>query len=184
MVDELRAENMITVAAGDNVVRLLPPLIINEEEIGEAVATASTAPARGWRRSPNRRRRRRHDRQRRAALPRPHRHPQADAGPSDRFQPRHEGGARARPEFQAARRQDAGDDLRQALDPHPRLLRRRHAPARRRVDHADRPGDAAWPRRDARRHRPRALALRRRHHDPHPRSRGGGRARASRAPSR
>ena len=37
LVDELRAEKMITVAAGDNVVRLLPPLIISEEEIGEAV---------------------------------------------------------------------------------------------------------------------------------------------------
>ena len=30
MVDELRNEEMITVAAGDNVVRLLPPLIIDE----------------------------------------------------------------------------------------------------------------------------------------------------------
>ena len=33
MVDELRAEKMLTVGAGDNVVRLLPPLIIGEEEI-------------------------------------------------------------------------------------------------------------------------------------------------------
>jgi acetylornithine/N-succinyldiaminopimelate aminotransferase len=37
MVDELRNEAMITVAAGDNVVRLLPPLIINENEIAEAL---------------------------------------------------------------------------------------------------------------------------------------------------
>ncbi len=37
MVDELRAEKMITVGAGDNVVRLLPPLIISESEIAEAV---------------------------------------------------------------------------------------------------------------------------------------------------
>ena len=37
MVDELRNEEMITVAAGDNVVRLLPPLIINENEIAEAL---------------------------------------------------------------------------------------------------------------------------------------------------
>jgi acetylornithine/N-succinyldiaminopimelate aminotransferase len=36
LVDELRAEKMITVAAGDNVVRLLPPLIVSEEEIAEA----------------------------------------------------------------------------------------------------------------------------------------------------
>ena len=46
MVDELRAEKMITVAAGDNVVRLLPPLIINEEEIAEAVARIDRACAR------------------------------------------------------------------------------------------------------------------------------------------
>ncbi|MGA7971318.1 MAG: aspartate aminotransferase family protein [Pseudolabrys sp.] len=46
MVDELRAEKMITVAAGDNVVRLLPPLIINEDEIGEAVNRIERACAR------------------------------------------------------------------------------------------------------------------------------------------
>jgi acetylornithine/N-succinyldiaminopimelate aminotransferase len=37
LVDELRAEKMITVAAGDNVVRLLPPLIVSEEEIADAM---------------------------------------------------------------------------------------------------------------------------------------------------
>ncbi len=37
LVDALRAEKMITVAAGDNVVRLLPPLIVSEAEIAEAV---------------------------------------------------------------------------------------------------------------------------------------------------
>jgi acetylornithine/N-succinyldiaminopimelate aminotransferase len=37
LVDELRAEKMIAVAAGDNVVRLLPPLIITEDEIAEGV---------------------------------------------------------------------------------------------------------------------------------------------------
>jgi acetylornithine/N-succinyldiaminopimelate aminotransferase len=46
MVDELRAEKMITVAAGDNVVRLLPPLIVGEAEIGEAVARIDRACAR------------------------------------------------------------------------------------------------------------------------------------------
>ena len=39
--------------------------------------------------------------------------------------------AHEKPE-QAARRQDAGDDFREALDPHPGVVRRRHAPARRR----------------------------------------------------
>jgi acetylornithine/N-succinyldiaminopimelate aminotransferase len=46
MVDELRNEEMITVAAGDNVVRLLPPLIISEAEITEAIARIDRACAR------------------------------------------------------------------------------------------------------------------------------------------
>jgi len=37
LVDELRAQKTITVAAGDNVVRLLPPLIVSEDEIAEGV---------------------------------------------------------------------------------------------------------------------------------------------------
>jgi acetylornithine/N-succinyldiaminopimelate aminotransferase len=37
MVDALRAEKMITVSAGDNVVRLLPPLIISEQEIADGI---------------------------------------------------------------------------------------------------------------------------------------------------
>jgi acetylornithine/N-succinyldiaminopimelate aminotransferase len=43
LVDELRAEKMITVAAGDNVVRLLPPLIVSEDEIAEGVARLERA---------------------------------------------------------------------------------------------------------------------------------------------
>jgi acetylornithine/N-succinyldiaminopimelate aminotransferase len=43
MVDALRHEKMITVAAGDNVVRLLPPLIIGEREMDEAVACIDRA---------------------------------------------------------------------------------------------------------------------------------------------
>ncbi len=46
LVDELRAEKMIAVAAGDNVVRLLPPLIVSEEEIAEAVRRIERACAR------------------------------------------------------------------------------------------------------------------------------------------
>src|SRR6516162_290104 len=46
LVDELRNEKMITVAAGDNVVRLLPPLIASEEEIAEAVRRIERACAR------------------------------------------------------------------------------------------------------------------------------------------
>ena len=43
LVDALRAENMLTVAAGDNVVRLLPPLIVSEQEIGEGIARLDRA---------------------------------------------------------------------------------------------------------------------------------------------
>ncbi|MBV8792423.1 MAG: aspartate aminotransferase family protein [Pseudolabrys sp.] len=46
LIDELRAEKMITVGAGDNVVRLLPPLIINENEIADAVGRIDQACAR------------------------------------------------------------------------------------------------------------------------------------------
>jgi acetylornithine/N-succinyldiaminopimelate aminotransferase len=37
LVDALRAEKLLTVAAGDNVVRLLPPLVVEEADILEAV---------------------------------------------------------------------------------------------------------------------------------------------------
>jgi acetylornithine/N-succinyldiaminopimelate aminotransferase len=46
MVDELRAEKMLCPTAGDNVVRLLPPLIIGDEEMNEAVARIDRACAR------------------------------------------------------------------------------------------------------------------------------------------
>jgi acetylornithine/N-succinyldiaminopimelate aminotransferase len=36
--DRLRAEGMLTATAGDNVVRLLPPLIIEQSHVDEAVA--------------------------------------------------------------------------------------------------------------------------------------------------
>ena len=71
----------------------------------------------------------------------------------------------------AARRQDARDDLRQELDPHPRLLRGRRLPARRARALPLVARHPARPRRADPRHRARALALPRRHHDPHLRSR-------------
>ena len=72
---------------------------------------------------------------------------------------------------EAARRQDAGDDLRQELDPHPRLVRGRRLPARRPRALPLVARHPARPRRADPRHRARALALPRRHHDPHLRSR-------------
>jgi acetylornithine/N-succinyldiaminopimelate aminotransferase len=52
-VDALRAEKMITVAAGDNVLRLLPPLIVSEPEIAEAIARLDRACARLSRTAPS-----------------------------------------------------------------------------------------------------------------------------------
>jgi acetylornithine/N-succinyldiaminopimelate aminotransferase len=43
LVDALRAERLLSVAAGENVVRLLPPLIIGESEIAEALARLDRA---------------------------------------------------------------------------------------------------------------------------------------------
>jgi acetylornithine/N-succinyldiaminopimelate aminotransferase len=43
LVDELRAEKLLTAAAGENVVRLLPPLIIGEADIAEAMAKLDRA---------------------------------------------------------------------------------------------------------------------------------------------
>jgi acetylornithine/N-succinyldiaminopimelate aminotransferase len=43
VVDALRAQKLLTVAAGDNVVRLLPPLIVSEEEIADAIARIDRA---------------------------------------------------------------------------------------------------------------------------------------------
>jgi acetylornithine/N-succinyldiaminopimelate aminotransferase len=43
LVDATRAENMLTVGAGDNVVRLLPPLIISEQEMAEGIARLDRA---------------------------------------------------------------------------------------------------------------------------------------------
>jgi acetylornithine/N-succinyldiaminopimelate aminotransferase len=43
LVDALRAEHVIAVAAGDNVVRLLPPLVISEAEILEGIARLDRA---------------------------------------------------------------------------------------------------------------------------------------------
>jgi acetylornithine/N-succinyldiaminopimelate aminotransferase len=43
LVDALRAEKLLTIAAGENVVRLLPPLIVNEAEIAEAIARIERA---------------------------------------------------------------------------------------------------------------------------------------------
>ena len=43
LVDALRAEKLLAVGAGDNVVRLVPPLIVSEAEIAEAMARIDRA---------------------------------------------------------------------------------------------------------------------------------------------
>ncbi|MGH7225269.1 MAG: aspartate aminotransferase family protein [Gemmataceae bacterium] len=47
LVEKLRGVGLLTVAAGDNVVRLLPPLIIDERHVEEAVGMIDTV-ARSW----------------------------------------------------------------------------------------------------------------------------------------
>jgi acetylornithine/N-succinyldiaminopimelate aminotransferase len=46
LVEALRAERLLAAAAGDNVVRMLPPLIIDEPEIAEAIHRIDSAAAR------------------------------------------------------------------------------------------------------------------------------------------
>jgi acetylornithine/N-succinyldiaminopimelate aminotransferase len=43
LIDALRAEKMLVPGAGDNVVRLLPPLIVSEAEVAEAIARIDRA---------------------------------------------------------------------------------------------------------------------------------------------
>ncbi len=43
LVEALRAEKLLTIGAGDNVVRLLPPLIVSEAEVSDAVARIDRA---------------------------------------------------------------------------------------------------------------------------------------------
>jgi acetylornithine/N-succinyldiaminopimelate aminotransferase len=43
LVDALRAEKLLAVGAGDNVVRLLPPLIISDAEVSEAISRLDRA---------------------------------------------------------------------------------------------------------------------------------------------
>jgi acetylornithine/N-succinyldiaminopimelate aminotransferase len=42
-MDALRAQKLLSVAAGENVTRLLPPLIVTEAEIGEAITRIDRA---------------------------------------------------------------------------------------------------------------------------------------------
>ena len=69
----------------------------------------------------------------RAAPPLPRHRPVRDARAAGDARPRRR--LQERPRRPAARRQDAGDDLREAVDPHPRVVRGGDAPARRRHGH-------------------------------------------------
>jgi acetylornithine/N-succinyldiaminopimelate aminotransferase len=48
MVERLRHAGLLTVAAGENVIRLLPPLIIEEKHVEEAVGIIDSV-AKAWR---------------------------------------------------------------------------------------------------------------------------------------
>ncbi len=43
LVEQLRTEKLLTIGAGDNVVRLLPPLVVSEAEVSDAVARIDRA---------------------------------------------------------------------------------------------------------------------------------------------
>jgi len=43
LINAIRAEKMLTLAAGDNVVRLVPPLIVSEQEMAEGIARLDRA---------------------------------------------------------------------------------------------------------------------------------------------
>lgn len=43
LIDAMRAEKLLSVAAGDNVARLVPPLIVSEAEVAEAIARLDRA---------------------------------------------------------------------------------------------------------------------------------------------
>jgi acetylornithine/N-succinyldiaminopimelate aminotransferase len=43
LVDALRGEHLLAVGAGENVVRLVPPLIVTEAEVGEAMGMLERA---------------------------------------------------------------------------------------------------------------------------------------------
>jgi acetylornithine/N-succinyldiaminopimelate aminotransferase len=43
VVAAARAENLLVITAGDNVVRLAPPLIVSEADVGEAMARLDAA---------------------------------------------------------------------------------------------------------------------------------------------
>ena len=129
------AEKLLTVGAGENVVRLLPPLNVTEAEIGEAVTRLSRAlQARCPSRPPDRlspmRRMRRHGA---PAFSRYRSHRRRHPAAHPRHGARHEEGRQARAgqaQARRHRRRRADADLREAVDAHARVLRRGHAPAR------------------------------------------------------
>jgi acetylornithine/N-succinyldiaminopimelate aminotransferase len=43
LIDAMRAEKLLSVAAGDNVARLVPPLIVSEAEVADAIARLDRA---------------------------------------------------------------------------------------------------------------------------------------------
>ena len=202
VVAAARDEQLLTVAAADNTVRLLPALNIPDEDDRARRLRASTAPRPGSRppdaslvlKTPGERAAARGGRAP-VAPPSEKTAPMPSFLDIDRTDPsdlrailtsaramkdarggRPEGHARRRP---AARRPHGRADLREAVDPDPGVVRRRDPPDGRADHGAVGLGDAARPWRDHRRHRARPVALCRPDHDPH--LRGGDAARDGRA---
>ena len=119
LVDAMRGEKVITVAAGDNVVRLLPPLIISEQEMAEGIARLDRACAKLAQAHARSKSKRRPD-ECRPPLSRSHR--RAGSRPAGD----HRSGARHQSQGPECRtpvgRQDAGDDFRASVDTNPRVV--------------------------------------------------------------
>ena len=163
MVNRLQSLGMLVPPAGENVIRVFPALIADKAAIDEGIDILSKA-AQSFEARQGRRVGGHGDTE---TFPRPRPGRSEDASPDPRSRQGDEKGARQRRPRQAVGRQDARHDLREALDPHPRVVRGRHARARRPDDHAGPRRHPARPRRDHRRHRARAQPLRRHHHDAH-----------------
>ena len=171
------AEHLLVIPAGDNVVRLLPPLDHRRgrgdaKRVKRLEAACARMEARSTRPTEPRREQGDNAKQPRHFLDLSE-VMRDRAAPHSRRRRAIEGRARQGRRSPALRPLD-GKMLAMIFDKPStrtaRLLRCRHARTRRRDDHADRRGNAARPRRDHRRHRARPVALCRCDHDPHPRT--------------
>ena len=143
------AEGLMAITAGDNVLRLAPPLVVTDSDLDQAVAmlraaatkVAASVAGQGRGAMSGVVRRRVRDAQGQSSEQGTGPRHFLDLRDFDRRDVAADAGRRVGLQTGRGRdvappgRQDAGADLRKALHPDPRLVRGRHAPARRRRDH-------------------------------------------------